>query len=730
VSLSSILRRLELPPGVDPRLPPLVIAVGLVLITGLAFWLRINWSLGIDPAGVLVWQGHPIPISADAFYFLAGVPVDADPTMRIAPADTHALTALARVLHDTVGLSLESIATFLPPVLGAFAVLIAFALGRALVGPRAGLFAGLALAVTPVHVYRTSAGYFDTDVFSFAVPLLAVTCFVWAVSGSTRVQRRLPYAVLLGAMTLVALPFTYDQGAAIRLALALSTSAYMVVSSFLARRRVAGTSKTEPGPGYTGIAAWGYRAAVVALFAAMDGSPWVVLGAVVCVFFALHYLGDLANPKVEPLAVLLTFTIMVLTTQAFAALIDKVSHYASASDRDSGSSTAGWANYDTTRFVAETQLTSLERLGTRALGHLVPAVVGAIGLGLLLLVRPALFMALPLIGIGAFAVLGGERFILYLGPFVGLGLVYPILWSVGRWPRMRWVVLALGVLLFVPAADQARRSVPYASLMSEEVEALTALAKSADRGDTTVAWWDYGYAIGHYARTRTLADGGRRADDAALVAEILLTDSELVGQRLAHLAADAERAEPQGAAFSLFQEAKSRGMTPRSFVNALRAGSWPVAPGNDVFIYLPLRVLTLVGPISETRLLESKTPIMGLHANVRAHEGRLSTEAGLAVDAIAGTIKTRNDGTARALSQFHIIVGYGDTHQVHSRAFDPRAPTAGIYLRDLGVFVEIDRSTLSSVWAQLFFFEKADPARFELVYANASAKVFRVLPPP
>ncbi|MBL8788657.1 MAG: hypothetical protein JNJ59_27420, partial [Deltaproteobacteria bacterium] len=546
----------------------------------------------------------------------------------------------------------------------------------------------------------------------------------------------------------------YDQGVSIAQVIGLATAFALAISPWLSRLRPELGTPLPVAPSATLATAtslanlpvfWPFRA--LAALVALVALPRLPLA-----------------PKVRiALAALVTVGVF-MGGETVYKLVRKVEIYTENQSPEAPSpnaaaappvrtDSADWKAQDTTGLVAEAKVLPFSAMAKRAASHPIVFVLGLLGVLLLFVTRPALLPLAPLFGVGGFAFFGGHRFLIYLVPFIGLGLAFLGVQG-GRLlarlvPTRRAPVAAIGATALVlaatvPSALQTVAAPPSPAMIVPEIEALEALDRLSKSDDVTIAWWDFGYPIAYFGHTRTITDGSLRGDDAALAAEILLTDSAPLARNLSLLAADAlDHSPADGAAVYLFGAAKQAGLGPVDFLGAVRAGRWPIPdPPHDVYLYLPLRIVPIIQALEiyrPTGLHDRRTPpFTRLYRNVKSEGGKLLLGEGLEVDADTVAIwrtNAKGQREKKALHSIHVISraqpGSSDATPSgattkRSRPGDPRADTAGVLLRDLRVFIELEPRLLSSVWASLFLFDNADPQSFEPVFENEAAKIYRV----
>lgn len=706
------------------------VVVGLVVALGVL--VRAFWYVTGDLDGAFQWHGYPILTSTDAYFFAAGVgdltsSAWGDGVLRLAEGHQHGLVALGALLVGGLGIAAEAVFTWLPPVLGALVVVPVAVLGRTLGGPLLGAAAGLGAAFAPAHVARTTIGYFDTDVFAVTTPLMAVALMLSALE--RRADTSLPRSAVAAAFVLAAYPFLYDQGNTVALALVLAFGGWVWWSA-------RGASGSDGG--------WGHRALALFALALLAWPVWFTLPVVGIAVLALPHLPKWRHERWVALGLLV---LVIATGPAARSLYRKLEIYGGAKDAAALVEAQGepdlregdWGEVDTTGLVSEARRLPLEVMFAKTAGHWVVFWVGAVGLLLLCFARPTLLIAGPLVALGLFAFVGGHRFLIYLAPLVALGVAYVAV-RISVWAptsQLRVAVVSLSALaLFVPSALATMTGAPPTVMVRGEVEVLEALGKRAARTDTTVAWWDYGYPTVYHARTRTLADGSRRAEDASIVAEILMTPSVERAVRLARWAAAAERSTKEGAASVLVTAAKERGLRPSEWLGQVEAGSWrgprDLPAVGEIWLYLPLRLLPAVPALELFRPTDEgqrrRPPFIKGYRGVRSEGRRLILADGLEVDSGAVVIRRRNaNGTwaEKPLAKIYSVSGAGSDRDLKKKEGMPSARTAGVLLRDLGLFVECETALLESFWGRLALLGDVPPG-FELALATPGARVYRL----
>jgi dolichyl-diphosphooligosaccharide--protein glycosyltransferase len=154
-------------------------------------------------------------------------------------------------------------------------------------------------------------------------------------------------------------------------------------------------------------------------------------------------------------------------------------------------------------------LLSLARIST---GNVMTFLLGHIGLVWLLICKKR--QALPLLvlfGVGCFSFFFARRFLIFLNPFLAIGLGFAVqqLWNLQwRWPRARTgvVLFAAGMICLFTARDSLQR-VYWPKEIAPIVAGQHRLSEESSADALVWAWWDHGYPIRYWSQRATINDG-------------------------------------------------------------------------------------------------------------------------------------------------------------------------------------------------------------------------------
>ena len=234
-------------------------------------------------------------------------------------------------------------------------------------------------------------------------------------------------------------------------------------------------------------------------------------------------------------------------------------------------------------------------------------------------------MALPLLGIGAFAYWGGYRFTVHAVPTAAItvallplglmeicrrlrvshqpeldkstpfqiGATWPRNWLIGHWvSRVLVLALALPVLLPNLKLNSAQSAGLMPVLDTSKVELLDHVKQESLPGDYVHTWWDWGSATWFHAERNVLTTPLNQSQDTFVFAKMMMTDSPRLAAHLGRTSAEYfHHGGPDGSRGVAVQHFfKNRTGTPEEALAELEK-SLPVLPTRGVYLYLPTDLL-------------------------------------------------------------------------------------------------------------------------------------------
>lgn len=454
----------------------------LIRVTELPLWMA-----------PYLWVGdEPLMATHDAYAWLAGakgIGGYVDTWMARGIGAIHALTGLPL---GVIGFWLPVVVT---PVTSVPVCWLAFRLGVPEAGALAGVMAGTSLG----FLARTRIGFCDTDILSLFFPtLVAVLGAVWLqgvlrerFAGHVRdLRREMAWPVVVGCAGMLSRGF-YPQSGTVILAV-LAVAALMV--AVFGRRELWGESFL----------------ALLAMFCLIYLGPWGVVPAALAVAAMAR---DHCRRQLLGTAVLATLVALYLSD--FAGILHdyalRVVMFTKNSSVDSVSSDV-LKLPSVTQSIREAQ--NLDWLGMmeRVAGRSWLFGISSLGFMVALWRWPVLCVFVPFLGLGIGSVWLGNRFAMYGGIPVGIGLAFAVALGVRRLtPRQgrRWIAqLVLSCFALWPAADFMWQVVPIPVIPRVFAETYLELRQICPSDARLWQWWDYGYAAQYFAERMSFGDGG------------------------------------------------------------------------------------------------------------------------------------------------------------------------------------------------------------------------------
>ncbi len=349
-------------------------------------------------------------------------------------------------------------------------------------------------------------------------------------------------------------------------------------------------------------------------------------------------------------------------------------------------------------------------------------VAGLLGFCLFLLwERRALLLSLPLFLTGLLLFKAGNRFGMYLAPFVGMGLGFLLSWGTVRLrgllpeifsplaQRALLLLLTLTVGLLVWFHQRpSQRYIATPKVTAPIARQLAALRELTPQGAWIWTWWDYGYAIAYLGRRAVFIDGGTQTTPKTYyVARSLASPSPTEGRNITAFLTKY--------GLTGIEERLKAGLKPAELTKAIGEGKllqeWPKQPVYWLFTGDLLRKFGWIGYFGtwdfETRkgkfgVLMSSKPCQSNGARLRCPPFELDGASGLVF------------WKGRQLRLQKLVVK--NARGVQERKFRQSGPIGELVSTRIGLLlVVVDERTFASNFNQMFILRRYDPTLFELV---------------
>ncbi|MDM5263711.1 peptide-binding protein [Sulfurovum sp. XTW-4] len=606
--------------------------------------------------------------------------------------------------------SLETIILYMPALISSLVVIPIILIARLYNQALWGLFAALLGSIAWSYYNRTMIGYYDTDMFSAMAPMF-ILYFLMKSTMDFNLR-----SALYAAIAIALYPFLYDAGQSIVYAMGIIYALYMI---FYHR---------NDNTTYLSLII-----VFVALipFPLMDPFSYITKVVVlITLYFILKKLS--IEQKILMIVSSILFILFMYYGDVFGLILRKVMTYLAT-----GTSSEGLHFYSVVQTIREAGQIPFSTFANRISGSQIGVILSFVGYIVLVVRHRAFILALPLIGIGAFALWGGLRFTVYAVPIAAMSAIYLFHVIVTTISDKKSIyITAMTILttsmLYPNIAHIIEYKVPTV-LNKAEVEDLDALNKIVNDKDYTLAWWDYGYPIWFYANTNTIIDGGKHQNDNFIISKIMQTASPELAANLSRLAVETYvDSGYKNIADTLFKNRQEDQLDPNLLLSELDSGTYAVPKKTrDIYLYLPYRMMRIFPTVAvfgnldlTTGKEERKIAFYPTQA-VSNKEGLLTFSNGIVFDIKRGVIKLGQQ--EKDVKHFIVTQNTKDGKlQLQSQVYHADGEYVVVYMKSYGQFVIMDSETFNSMYVQMFMLEKYDNNLFELVVSSPYSKIYKL----
>lgn len=434
-------------------------ALAFIVVT--ALWIRIDdliaWHQQPQKA---FHNGQPILINFDGYFYLSLArdllndeyePLDnlrGVPKPQKRPMPPPLISILTAGIAAITPFSLDWIASILPIVLGVLLAVPLYLFSRLFGGPLMAIVALIVGLCARYYVYRSNFGWFDTDCLNVTFAFLITYLFLrFGIESTTRRYAYLASGFVASALFLL----WWDQTRTAVILIALCPLVMVLVLYY----RPQGAER------------------------------WLAIG-----IGAAAAIGLLAwyGPQL--------FMIPYEKTLTALGYINK---------------TQVGEFPNTALSVMEQKRVGIHALARVSTGNLATFVIGLAGLVWLFVSqkRPAIPL-MALFGLGCFSFVFARRFLVFLNPFLAIGLGYAAqrCWDLrSKWPVLKFATPLGAALVCLFAAKDSLHNVYWPKEIPPIVEGMQNLSETSSKHALVWAWWDHGYPLRYWSKRATINDG-------------------------------------------------------------------------------------------------------------------------------------------------------------------------------------------------------------------------------
>lgn len=627
--------------------------------------------------------------------------------------------------------SLDTTLFYMPALISSLIVIPLVLIGKLYNRLWWGFVAALIAVIAWSYYNRTMVGYYDTDMFAIWLPVLALYFMLRSLENSSWEM------LFFASLTLVFYSFVYSSSAAVIYSLSLTYIGYKLLfyrkEEFTYKAMVLLLLGIIPLGSFASAydLPYGYALQVVILF------------VVYKVFSKKHF-----SQKTLILTSLFLFIGFLYFGNIFNIMIGKITVYTSTNLVE------GLKFFGVVQTVQEANPIDFITMSNRISGSIWGLIISVIGYGLLVKRHKTFIIALPLLGIGIFSLIGGLRFTVYATPIAALGASYALFYIADLIKNQIAQKAFIGIGAIALLAPNIYHLYIYdmpTVFTNAEVNDLAKLKEISKNGDYVISWWDYGYPLWYYTGRNTLIDGGKHHHDNFVVSQIMLSPSSRFVYNLSSLSVeeyikfanivknankDAKVTNEskiykefgyQDAIDVILKNRQKDQLEPYEVLAELEEDSFKLPPKSaDIYLYMPYRMFDIfptIASFGRQNLLtgENTNDMQVMSAVLSKHEnGVLVLNNGFIVDLNNGTISSQNKSFP--LKQFIQANDKGTQMQ----EFNSDATYSIIYKADMGTFYIVDDKTFNSAYIQMFLLGNYDKNLFELVVSSPYSKIYKL----
>lgn len=672
-----------------------------------SFFIRMIWVYQFQDNPQFIWNHQLMINTNDGYFFASGAQKWLDGTLQFNPRVPElfmtAAVTLSALMAKYTPLTLDTTILYLPAIISSLVVIPIILIGRLFGMTAVGFFAALSGSITWSYYNRTMVGYFDTDMFSAMAPMFILFFLLATIKTEKTV-----YA-FFSALAFLIYPFLYDQGRAVVYAMGIIYMIYMIVF----HRKDAFT----------------YHSILLISIGLMNINPWLQLLVIFVLFYAINK--EIVTANISLFSSIVTVLLFLYTGHVFDLIWMKVSLYFNR-----GVESGGLHFFQVSQTVREAGIIPFDTMANRISGSVLGVFAALAGYIALVVRHKEFILALPLIGIGLFSLMGGLRFTVYAVPVAAISAIYlfHLIASYSKETKLYYLILAVltSAMIYPNITHIIDYKVPTV-FMNKEVKILDDLKQRSSSNDYVITWWDYGYPIWYYADKNTLIDGGKHNNDNFIVSEILLTTSPLEAARLSRLAV--ETYVDSGykiVADTLFKNQQKDQVDVSAYLENLRYNDVALPEkSRDIYLYLPMRMLDILPTVKMFSNLDLSTgkpissPFFYTTQHFQDSASVLNFGNGVALIKQEGKVQIGDQKVP--LGDF-ITVSYNKNGKlnIQKQTVSPMSRLSVIYMESYQRFLVLDNEYLNSTFIQMYVFENYDKSLFEPVILDPLVKIYKL----
>jgi undecaprenyl-diphosphooligosaccharide--protein glycosyltransferase len=679
--------------------------------------LRLIWTYQFGGYEAFKFNGQFMINTNDGYFWAEGArdilsgisqPNDLSPT-------TEAASQLTAFFAKILPISFESLILYMPVFLSSLVVVPIILIARGINNLEMGLIAALLASIAWSYYNRTMVGYYDTDMLNIVLPMFLLWTIIWAIQ--TKEEKYL----LLAALDIVIYRWWYPQSYSLEFSFFGLILAYTLIFD---RKNV-----------------YNYKLLAIMMFAMINVDGMIRLPIVVALYLAFKQV------KLDKYVyvILGISAITFFSTGGLEPIWLRLKLYVFKDALVVGEQGLNLHFFSVMQTVREAGQIPFSEFANRISGHVITFVLSVVGFIYLAYRHKIMLFALPMIGLGFLASVGGLRFTIYAVPVLAFGVAFLITELATHMPTQKLKVLSMFAFTLAILYPNYKHIEGYkvpTVMNADEVKVLDSLKTIAHREDYVVAWWDYGYPIRYYADVKTLTDGAKHDGDVNFPVSFILTNPPAVAAKMARL--DVEYTEKT---FAKAEENRDKNLTVFSYVEqmttdygfkdtndfllSLETEIELPKKTRDIYFYLPFNMLNIYPTVTRFSYIdlmngkEKAAPFYFISRSFRDVGSQIQLNQEVFMDKKTFTLTL---GSKKITPKRFVKTLYDENMQLKKemKIVDVNSNINIVYMSNYKTFLLLDEATYNSLYIQLMVLEEYDKNLFEKVAGNPHAKVYKL----
>ena len=615
--------------------------------------------------------------------------------------------------------SFETVVLYLPVFLSSLVVIPIILISKTLKNLEMGLIAALLASITWSYYNRTMVGYFDTDMLNIVLPMFLLWSIIWAISTKKDIY------LLITAVDILVYRWWYPES----YSLEFSFFGLILLYTLLFDKK----------------SVYNYKLLAIMMFAmvGLDGYIRVLLVGITYILFKQEKL-DKYIYYILGLAVL-TFFI----SGGFSPILGKLKGYVFKDLIKVGEEGLKLHFFTVMQTIREAKKIPFEIFANRISGDTITFVISLFGYGYLAYRHKIMLFALPMVGLGFLAYVGGLRFTIYAVPILAFGVAFLITELSSKMPTQKLKVLsmvAFTLLILFPNYKHIDSYKVPTVFNANEVQILDQMKSIADREDYMIGWWDYGYPIRYYSDVKTLADGGKHSGSVNFPISYILTHPQEEAAKMARL--DVEYTEKtfeyikknkeliEDKNLTIFSNVEQMTVDygfkdTNDFLLSLQTDIELPKSTRDIYFYLPFKMMNILPTItlfSNMDLMtgaKGKQPFFFISRSFKDVGSKIDFGRGIYLDKSNSSIVIGKQVTP--IKRF-VKTAYDKNMKLQKdvKLLNITSDINVIFMSNYNTFLVLDEKMYNSLYIQLMVLENADKNLFEEVIMDPNVKVYKL----